>query len=98
MKLLSLFFAFLISTPSFSGEGEKPKRLTTICIDEIPLRLAISKEGIPIGEIRSEFIGLYDEESERALSLYLNPLINKEDPFTIRITSLDLVHQTYLGR
>jgi len=48
--------------------------------------------------VRPGFIGLISEEEERRISISLNPLINPQDPYTIRITSLDLVHRFYLGR
>ncbi len=48
--------------------------------------------------VRPGFTGLMTEQDEREVSNKLNPLINPQDPFTIRITSLDLVHKGYLGR
>ncbi len=93
------FLISVLSLSAFSQSKEVSSEVSLIEIVKIEQRPTCPfVNWVPCRDIRPGFIGLYDEESERALSLYLNPLINKEDPFTIRITGLDLVHQTYLGR
>jgi hypothetical protein len=101
-KDLSYHFSFLLllltmlpvsSAFSFGPSGSEEIRLVELRkVSPFP-DLSIPKE-----LVRPGFIGLISEEEERQISIRLNPLIDPLDPYTMRLSSLDLVHSFYLGR
>ncbi len=90
-----LLLALFTIKPGFSFG-----RIESVEIKQIELRKSALFPKIELNRelVRPGFIGLISEEEERRISIYLNPLINPQDPYTIKISSLDLGNMFYLGR